>query len=646
MRNYDVNIKEENLLQSRQESWIRGLNTLVSATQIKDNEVAEMVDCELIEDGKIKCPRDGQAYYGATTGSRVIGLFSYYKSDGTKTLLRSTATGLYKYTNATTWTLITGKTYTTGLNTNGVMAYDRMYLCNGTDALSYYNGTDITVFTAISAPSAPTVTRTGGGTGTYTFSYKITAVTAVGETTASTAGTATLNQATLTSSIYMTITWTAVTSAIGYNVYGNKDGQWFFIKYVEGNGSGTTGYADTGADTPFEVVIPPEENTTGGPIGSIIEVYKDSLFMAGISGNPSRLYYSRGGDLINNFSSDENGSGGFIDINKNDGQEITGLKVFKDNVLIFKEESIYQFSFTSAGLPQINQVNPSVGCIAPRSIVAVENDIFFLSRRGLFTIGNEAGFAFDVLRTNELSARVRSVMQSIDPAYVQNASAVYTTDSDKNLYILSYTPSGSTTNTSAIVYDRERLGFYKWTNIHANCWTKFIGTDGIVHYLYGDDASGYVKEILTGTDDFGVAINGYFYLKGDSFAPKSHIDRYKTLKDIDVVLRTPTGSITLAVVKDGVETSYSAPISSIQPSINFAHYVFQSFLFKTAYGAGVLGSDQLLLRTLKNVNIQNGKTFQLRFDNNSVSSFVLLSAGMRAKAKSDQFRVSTDIVSV
>lgn len=646
MRNYDVKLRDEPYLQSRQESWIRGLNTLVSATQIKENEVAEMVDCELIEDGKIKCPREGQSYYGATLGARVTGLFSYYASDGTKTLLRTTTTGLYKYVDATTWTLITGKTYTTGLRTNGVMAYDRMYLCNGTDALSYYNGTDITVFTAISAPSTPTVTRTGGSTGTFTFSYKVTAVTAVGETTPSAAGTATLNQATLTASIYMTVTWSAVTNAIGYNVYGRKDGEWFFIKYVEGNGSGTTGYRDDGTDTPFEVVIPPEENTTGGPIGSIIEVYKDSLFMAGISGNPSRLYYSRGGDLINNFSSDENGSGGFIDVNKDDGQSITGLKVFKDNVLIFKEDSIYQFSFTSAGLPQINQVNPSVGCIAPRSIVAVENDIFFLSRRGLFTIGNEAGFAFDVLRTNELSAKVRSVMQSIDPAYVQNAAAIYTTDSDKNLYILSYTPSGSTTNTSAIVYDRERLGFYKWTNIKANCWTKFVGTDGVAHYLYGDDSSGYVKDILMGTDDFGTAINGYFYLRGDAFAPKSHIDRYKTLKDVDLVLRTPVGTITLTIVKDGVETSYTAPISSIQPSVNFAHYVFNRFLFKTSYGTGVSGADQLLLRTLKNVNIQNGKTFQLRFDNNSVSSFVLLSAGMRAKAKSDQFRISEDIVSV
>src|SRR3990167_8270952 len=643
-REYDVKLKEEPYLQSRQESWIRGLNTLVSATQIKDNEVAEIMDCELIEDGKIKCPRDGQAYYGATTGSRVTGLFSYYNSDGTKTLLRTTATGLYKYTDATTWTLITGKTYTTGLRTNGVMGYDRMYLCNGTDALTYYNGTDITTFTAISAPSAPTVTRTGGGTGTYTFSYKVTAVTAVGETTPSTAGTATLNQAALSATVYMTVTWTAVTSAIGYNVYGNKDGTWFFIKYVEGNGSGTTGYADTGADTPYEAVIPPEENTTGGPIGSIIEIYKDSLFIAGIDGNPSRLFYSRGGDLINNFSSDENGSGGFIDINKNDGQSITGLKVFKDNILVFKEDSIYQFSFTTAGLPQINQVNPSVGCIAPRSIVAVENDIFFLSRRGLFTIGNEAGFAFDVLRTNELSARVRSVMQNIDPAYIQNASAVYTTDSDKNLYILSYTPSGSTTNTSAVVYDRERLGFYKWTNINANCWTKFIGTDGIVHYLYGDDSSGYVKEILTGTDDFGSAINGYFYLKSTSFAPKSSIDRYKVLKTIDIVLRQPSGSITLSVVKDGVETSYTTPLSSVQPSINFGHYLISRFLFKTSYCTGVSSADELLLRTIRGIQIE-GKTFQLRIDNNSVSSFVLLSAGMRAKARSESYRISTDVIS-
>ena len=179
MRDYNIQIKEEPVLVTKSESWIRGLNNLVSPTQIKPNEVAEMTDCVLVEDGKIKDPRPGQSYYGASTDSRVRGLFSYYKSDGTKTLLRMSGTTLKKYVNASTWTAITGYTYTSDLNTNGVMTSDRFYLVNGADPLTYYDGSVIQSFTSVSAPTISSVTRTGGSTGSYTFSYKIKAVTAV-----------------------------------------------------------------------------------------------------------------------------------------------------------------------------------------------------------------------------------------------------------------------------------------------------------------------------------------------------------------------------------------------------------------------------------------------------------------------------------
>lgn len=637
MRVFNTQRKRKELLISKQSSWIRGRNGLVSATQIKPNEVAEMVDCEIIEDGKIQCPRSGQAYYGATLGSKVNGLFPYYNSDGTRTLLRLTGTTLYKYVDSSTWDAVTGYTYASALNTNAVQAYNKLYLCNGTDPLTYYDGTNIVSFTVRSAPTIASVVRTGGSAGTHTFSYKVTTVTNVGETNASTEMSATADWTEPDSTHYMTITWGAVTGATGYNVYGRNDGRWYFMSYVEGNGSVT--YVDNGVDTPNELFIPPTGNSTDGPKGKYIALYKDSLFIYGDPNNPSRLYYSGGGDQVENFT--VGGGGGLIDISKDDGQMGTGQIVFKNSLIVFKEDSIYQFSFTSTGLPQISQVNPAVGCIAPRSITAVENDIFFLSRRGVFTIGNEAGFAFDVLRTNELSAKVRDLVRTIDPAYIENVATLYTQDASKNLVIFSYTPSGATTNSMAIVYDRERTGWYQWTNIQANCWAVWRGTDGVTHYLYGDDSTGYVKEILTGSNDFGTAIHGYFYLKGESF--KNGIDHYKVLKTVNAVLRKPSGSISLSIVKDGVETSYNTPIGTINPSINFGHYLFKSFLLKDSYGTGVSSADELLLRTLKNLNIQ-GKTFQIRFDNNSASTFVLLSLGLEARPKSENYRLADDLV--
>jgi len=640
MRSYAKEIKEQPLLVAKSESWIRGLDQLVSPTQIKANELAEAVDIQLVEDGKIKCPRSGQTYYGATQDSRVRGLFSYYKSDGTNKLLRMSDDTLYEYVDVSTWTAVSGYTYTANKNTEGVMAYDRLYLCNGEDPLTYYDGSSITSFTQRSAPTISSVTRSGGSAGSYTYSYKVTTVTAVGESTPSTASTATSDWDTPDTTHYMTVAWGAVTGAVGYNVYGRKDGQWYFLAYLEGNSS--TSYIDNGDDTPNEVFTPPEGNSTAGPTGKYVKVYKDSLFIFGDPDNPSRLYYSGGGDQINNFTLGS--GGGFIDVSKNDGQIGTGIIQFKDKLIIFKEDSIYQFSFTTEGLPQITQVTPSVGSIAPRSIIAVENDIFFLSRRGVFTIGNEAGFSFDVLRTNELSARVRPLVQNIDPAYIQYASATYVTSSDFNLYILSYTPSGSMTNSVSLVYDRERLGWYRWTNTPANCWVTYRDSTGTTHYLYGDDSSGYVKEILSGDDDFGSAIHGYFYLNSENF--KTGIDHYKTLKDINIVLREPFGSISLTVVQDGVQSVYSAPIGTISPTINLGHYTLSDFLLGESSGTGLSSADELILRKLKNVNLRDGKTFQLRFDNNSSAKFVLLLAGMTAKPRGERYSKSEDLVSV
>ena len=635
MRLYPTSKDKRKEVVEQMDTWIRGLNTLVSNTQIKPNELSEATDVQLVEDGKIQVPRDGQSYYGEESGSKVTGIFPYYKSDGTNQLIRMSGTTLQKY-NAGSWNDIGGFAYTTGLNTEAVTAFDELFIVNGTDNLTKYDGSSVTSFTAISAPSAPTVTRTAGSAGTYTYSYKITAVTAVGETVASTADSETLDKTSLDSSNYFTITWSAVASAVGYNLYGRKDGQWYYMAYLEGNGSTT--YIDKGTVTPAEAFTPPEGNTTGGPKGRYIAVYKDSLFLLGDPDNPSRLYYSAGGDLISDFT--VGSGGGFLDVSKNDGQKGTGLKVFKDSLIIFKRSSIYQFSFSTSGLPQIEQVSAAVGAVNQRGITTVENDIFFVSDRGIFTIGNEAGFAFDVLRTNELSAKVRSLFQAIAADRIEDVSTIYATESNTNLVIFSYTPTGGSTNSEALVYDRERLGWLKWTNISANCWTNYRESGGAGKVLYGDDGSGYVKQILVGSDDFGSSISATIRMRAIDFGLPAN---YKTLKDIDVKLRSPTGSITMNIIKDGVQTVETLPLTTIAPSVNFAHYLFTGFTFSDSTGTGVSVADDNILKTKRSLNIE-GISYLIEFKNISSSSFVILYVGMTAKPKSVRYRKSADLI--
>jgi hypothetical protein len=638
MRLFKKNKRKPEYGASKQSNWSKGLNTLVSNTQIKPNELSEANNIQLVEDGKIQCPRDGQAYYGQEDGDKITGVFPYYKSDGTVELLRISGTELQKY-NAGSWDVISGKTYTTSLDTQGVMAYDKLYLVNGTDALTYYDGSAVQTFTALTAPSSPTVAVSTGTNGTYTYSYKVSAVSAVGETTPSSAVSQTATVATLDATSYMTVTWTAVSNATGYNLYGRKAGMWYFMTNVEGNATLT--YADKGTITPQEAFQPPEGNTTGGVVGKYICLYKDSLFIAGDPSNPSRLYYSAGGDLVNDFT--VGNGGGFIDIAKNDGNKITGLIVFKDSILVFKDRAIYKFQFTTSGLPSVEQVTASVGAIAPRSIVAVENDIYFYAgARGIFTIGNEAGFAFDVLRTNELSSPVRSIIQSISPLREKNVAAIYATVANKNLVIFSYTPSGGTYNTEALVYDRERLGWYKWTNIQANCFTNYRDDAGSEHILYGDDNSGYLKEMFAGGDDFGTSIVGTLRLRSEDFKQP---ERYKKLKRIDLILREPTGTVTMNVIKDGVTTELSTPITTVQPSVNWGHYVFSDYLFgESSSDDERTTQDDNLLRTSKNPNLEKGRSYMLELKNSSGGSFVLLYAGMKAKFKSESYRQAEDLV--
>jgi len=109
---------------------------------------------------------------------------------------------------------------------------------------------------ALSTPAAPTVTPQGT-TGGTSYSYRIAAIDAYGKTLASTAGTTSTGNATLNGTNFNRVTWSAVTGATGYKVYGRASGSELLLATL---GAVTT-YDDTGAATPSGAL--PVLNTTG-----------------------------------------------------------------------------------------------------------------------------------------------------------------------------------------------------------------------------------------------------------------------------------------------------------------------------------------------------------------------------------------------
>jgi hypothetical protein len=93
------------------------------------------------------------------------------------------------------------------------------------------------------------------------------------------------------------------------------------------------------------------------------------------------------GATINVLSVDTTTAVNFVDINPGDGDEIMGLGVLNDELFVFKRNTIWSitgFSGTTFTVKTVSTQNTNnriygYGCIAPGSIVATGNDLYFLS---------------------------------------------------------------------------------------------------------------------------------------------------------------------------------------------------------------------------------------------------------------------------
>jgi hypothetical protein len=114
--------------------------------------------------------------------------------------------------------------------------------------------------TQLATPSAPTVTPTGGS-GT-TWGYKIIARDSLGKSIASAEGTGS-GGATLSVSVYNTITWTAVAGAVSYDVYRSTVGTSPTTKGVIGNVLADATLTFTDNNVVGDATNAPTFNTTG-----------------------------------------------------------------------------------------------------------------------------------------------------------------------------------------------------------------------------------------------------------------------------------------------------------------------------------------------------------------------------------------------
>lgn len=135
------------------------------------------------------------------------------------------------------------------------------------------------------------------------------------------------------------------------------------------------------------------------PHGTVITSHKFRLWVAegeSATANPTRLYFS---NILGSAGDFWQTSPAFIDIGAGDGQTLVQVTIYYNNLLIFRTNSIYSFSYsTDPAAGVISQVVPGVGLTSPDTLVAYESYLYFMY--------NEKAYEFINNRATQLNVKV------------------------------------------------------------------------------------------------------------------------------------------------------------------------------------------------------------------------------------------------
>lgn len=606
----DPSIKDEIAI-----GFLGGLNDFQDETLLKDSELTKATNILLDVDGL--SPRPGSESYGTASGDKVTGLIGYYMANGTREYIRY-ATGLNNKLQklvSTTWTDIGTQTYNATARMNFLQARNLLFTFNGADELTYYNGSTITAYTALTTPVGLAITPTGT-TGHTTYSYRVSAFNSAGETLACTSVNTTTGTSSLNATNYNALAWTATSGATGYNVWGREatglGTTWMATVY-------TNAYKDQGQDKPRLTLLPPEANTSEGVVGSMAVFGISRIFVAGNSTYPSRLYFSGVGDRITDFSYSAIG-GGYIDIYKDDGSKIRGIIPFQGGIIVFKDNAIYKFSFADDGTQLLEEITRAFGGISFRSIRHVENDIIFAAKKdgrlAFYSLGNQENYAGSILRTNELSVKVENSLRDVTTSQLEYSTAFYF----NNIYGCAVAKSGSTKNDRIWCLDTRFGAWTYWEGINANCFATFINSSGDENLYFGDEDDGdVVKMFTTSKNDRNTAIAVNWATK--AFNQKT-FHRFKDYYNPVVQFKdvTVSGAIEGDVITDGAIVSANFTVNTVNTGGTGVGYELVGQMLPGAGTGGtpssVYSSDQIVeLDTF-----QNARSIKYEFRSDTINA--------------------------
>lgn len=531
----------------------RGLNLLLRPTELGRDELAKSDNIMLVGSGVPTGRWGTEVFFNANVTGSNRGFGKYKSNDGeTDEFFALTDEGYLAKKNSLGYDTITGQSWPSGSVIHTEQLGGSTYIVSPDVVFTKYAGTGLTQFSKIDAPTGLYATNYSGITGSARVSYK---VVAIGENGGQTLPCTPYVLENLPSNLPDTeihLFWTAPSCATmgGYEIYRGPLGDETLLSQIEPN---NTTFVDRGKPV-SDLVLAPNTNTTAGVKSNFITKYKDRLLVVDVN-EPNKLMISGRYPYHTKFSWYD--GGGYIFIDPDSGDNIKGVVVqpIADRIVVYKEYASYMVDIQTIQIgnyyildPKYQPISTAVGCSSQETIQTVENDTFYFGRNGVYVTGYEPNF-LNIIRTNEVSAKMRPYLALLNELDYQTACALYVDQK----YILSFPQ-----RKEMIVYDRERgawLGPWKFP-FGVSHMTKYIDNSGNERWVLGsyDDNKVYNFSASVNSDN-GTTITKTLRLNKEDFKA------WTTLKIVEFfyfLFRNITGETVVNILledKDGNTTT-------------------------------------------------------------------------------------------
>lgn len=390
-------------------------------------------------------------------------------------------------------------------------------------------------------------------------------------------------------------TWDDITGGLTITATNHVDFQNWLNTVFATNGANAP-WKWTGAGNAAAMTVP-----TGLTKARFVKEFNNFLFLANVTvsgtAHPSRIYFSNIKDADTWTVTD------FIEISKNDGQEITGIKVLSDRLVVYKTRSIYNIFFTGDAdipfiLPGGGKSNSAVGCIAPFTIQDVNNGHVFLSYDGFYF--------YDGFNSFKISDKINTTILGFNKNRFVNAVSLV--QKDKNRYWCGLTSSGASENDTVLVWDYSLNAWSVYDGLDPSAMATFYVGDSEERPYWGDYA-GFVYRSDIGSSDFPLnvetAIDAFYHTNWKHYSDL--VDK-KGIAHITIYNQIANSTLTFAYSYDFDEDDQFTQSFSLATSAD-------------VYGTGVYGTATYA-KTGGNVERRDltgrGRVVRFKFQNSTI----------------------------